>query len=170
MSQPDRFVPLAVIRHAHGVRGEVKIAPLSKDNADFLSLALQTAAGTPFTLAKTGTQPDYVICRIEGITDRNAAEALRGTQLGVMRSSLKEEASQTLFADELIGLRVEDEHGNTVGMVRDIVNYGASDIVVIDGENGSELMLPFSHHYFPTDAKDGMLRCMMPETIRGDVE
>lgn len=163
----DRFVPLAIIRHAHGVRGEVKVASLSNPPEAFLNHALHSAEGTKFKLTRTGTQPKYVICRIEGITDRTGAEAARGTTLGVMRSTLPEDADDVVFADELIGLRVINDASEEIGIIRDIVNYGASDIVVINTPTG-ELMLPFTHQFFPKDAENAALLCLLPEIIAGE--
>lgn len=160
----DRFVPLAVIRHAHGVRGEVKIAPLT--GTDIFSLPLHTEAGTPFRLTRTGIQKDLFLCRIEGIGDRNAAEALKGTQLGALRSQLPAEDDAT-YANDLIGLRVVNDAGDVLGTVRAIVNYGASDIVVMDTADG-ELMLPYSRPFFPSDPEGDTLLCLVPALVSGE--
>lgn len=162
----DRFVPLAVIRQAHGVRGEVKVTSLSTPPEAFLAHALHDASGTAFRLTRTGTQPDLFICRIEGITDRTPAEALKGTKLGVMRSVLGDMDDGTVFADELIGVTVINEQGQPIGTIHDIVNYGASDIAVIATDSG-EIMLPYAAQFFPHEVTDGTLLCLIPETVSG---
>lgn len=168
-ASPDKFVPLAIIRHAHGVRGEVKIASLTTPADSFFSYALHDEAGALFKLTRTGTQPDIFLCRIEGITDRTQAEALKGKKIGVMHSALSANDENALYAEDMIGVTVIDEKGSTIGTIRDITNYGASDIVVIDTEDG-ELMLPFAEQFFPQDAEDGTLLCLLPDMISGRPE
>lgn len=163
----DSFVPLAVIRHAHGVRGEVKIASLSSPADLIFTHALHDASGTPFPLTRTGTQPGLFICRIEGVGDRNQAEALKGTKLGVLRSALADGEENATFADELVGIRAVDEAGAEIGSIRAIVNYGASDIVVIATPEG-EIMLPYASQFFPDDISDGTLLCLLPDTVAGN--
>ncbi len=164
----DSFVPLAVIRHAHGVRGEVKIASLTETPVDFLSYALRDDAGRAYVLTRTGTQPGLFICRIEGVGDRNAAEALKGRQLGVSRSLLPAIDVSATYVHDLVGLRVIDSAGSSLGAVRDVVDYGAGDIVVIACEDGKELMLPYASQYFPADAVDGTLLCDVPDMVSGE--
>lgn len=166
---PDRFVPLATIRHAHGVRGEVKLSSLTTPPDSIFSYALHDEAGVPFKLTRTGTQPDIFLCRIEGITDRTQAEALKGRKIGVLRSALTEAEDDALFAEDLIGVAVINEQGKSIGTIREIANYGASDIVVIDTPDG-ELMLPFAEQFFPLDAENGTLLCILPDTVSGREE
>lgn len=163
------FVPLAVIRHAHGVRGEVKIASFTDPLEQLLTFALTDKGGTPYTLTRTGIQKGILLCRIEGVTDRNAAEALRGKELGITRDALPELPEHQTYVSDLIGMDVRDEAGELVGKVSDIVDYGASDIVVIDTAGG-ELMLPYAEQFFPGDAVDGVLTCRLPEILENDEE
>lgn len=148
------------------MRGEVKIASLTTPPDALFSYALHDEAGTSFTLTRTGTQPDIFLCRIAGITDRNQAEMLKGRKLGVMRSLLGPDDDEALYAEDMVGITVVDEQGNSIGTVRDITNYGASDIVVIDTAEG-ELLLPFARQFFPQDVENGTLLCLLPDTVSG---
>lgn len=163
------FAPLAVIRHAHGVRGEVKIASFTDPLEQLLTYALTDKNGKPYTLTRTGIQKGILLCRIEGVSDRNAAEALRGTELGVARDALPDLPEHQTYVSDLIGMEVRDEADALVGKVTDIVNYGASDIVVIDTASG-ELMLPYAEPFFPGEAVDGVLICRLPEIVENDEE
>lgn len=158
------FVAIAVIRQAHGVRGEVKVASYTDPAEDFLTYTLTDAEGIPFRLHKTGRQKELFLCRIEGVPDRNAAELLKGRELGVARDALPVLEGAQTYSSALIGLRIVDEAGAEVGTVSRVVNYGASDILVIEGPQG-ELMLPYAHQFFPGDPVDGVLSCRLPETV-----
>jgi 16S rRNA processing protein RimM len=163
LSEP-RFIATAAIRHAHGVKGEVKIFSLTTPPEDFVSESLCDSAGKPVILQITGRQPSCFICRIEGVNDRTQAEALKGTQLGFMRSASDENIDDETYASDLIGLVVVDENDRVIGTIRDIVNYGASDIAVIESESGN-LMIPYALAFFPEDPENGRIRCLIPETI-----
>jgi len=167
LAKPTDLVAVAVIRQAHGVRGEVKIASLTEPRAHFLTCPLTDAAGTAIKLTKTGIQKDWFLCRIEGIQDRNAAELLKGRELYAPRSTLPALEENQSYVSDLIGLTVLDEKGQTVGTLLDIVNYGATDIAVIDTSDG-ELMLPYTHQFFPEDAKQGAISCRLPEIMVGE--
>lgn len=145
----------------------MKVASFTDPAEEFLDFTLTDAAGTPFRLHKTGRQKDLFLCRIEGITDRNASELLKGRELGVSRDALPAAEDGKVYSSALVGLRVVDEAGVDVGTIRRVVNYGASDILVIEGAQG-ELMLPYAHQFFPADAVDGVLTCRLPETISGE--
>jgi 16S rRNA processing protein RimM len=159
-----RFIATASIRHAHGVKGEVKIVSLTTPPEDFAVEPLCDQDGKPVTITITGKQPTCFICRITGVTDRSQAEALKGTQLGFMRSASDERTEDEIYASDLIGLVVVDEHDRVIGTLQDIVNYGASDIAVIETESGN-LMIPYAHTFFPQDPENGRIHCRMPETI-----
>ena len=166
-SSNDSFVPLAIIRHPHGLRGEVKIASLASPPESIFAYALHDAEGTAFRLTRTGSQPDIFLCRIDGVTDRNQSEALKGKVLGVLRSALPVD-EDAVYVHDLVGASVVTSSGEVMGIVRDGVNYGATDIVVIDTVTGEELMLPYAAQFFPEPLKDGLLLCNPPELISGE--
>lgn len=166
-SSGDSFVPLAIIRHPHGLRGEVKIASLATPPDSIFAYALHDADGTVFRLTRTGSQPNIFLCRIDGITDRNQSEALKGKVLGVLRSALPVD-EDAVYVHDLVGASVVTSSGEAIGIVRDVVNYGAADIVIISTADNDELMLPYASQFFPEPLKDGLLLCHTPEVIEGE--
>jgi 16S rRNA processing protein RimM len=156
----DRFMKLARVGKAHGVRGEVKLHLLG--DADLRSLrALRDETGRTYPITIT-SQGDVLIAKL-GLADRNAAELLQGTVLGLTRAELPE--TDAVYASDLIGVRVCAD-GQQIGMIRAIENYGAGDIVVIETPEG-ELMLPYAAQFFPGEPEDGTLACILPEVIKG---
>src|SRR3546814_9356689 len=93
MSQ-DRAVTLAVIIGAHGVTGEVRLKLFSDDPARLKQYKVFAAAGRTLTLKNIGAGNNGAIARFAEITDRNTAEALRGTELCVPRSRSEEHTSE----------------------------------------------------------------------------
>jgi len=82
------------------------------------------------------------IARFAEITDRNAAEKLRGTELAVPRSSLPALADGEYYHADLIGLAAVSDAGEALGVVRYVQNFGAGDILEIQRPDGKNFMVP----------------------------
>jgi 16S rRNA processing protein RimM len=126
-------VVLGVITGPHGIRGEVKLKSFTADPKDI------TAYG-PVGLGDTGRnvrirslkpQGPLFIAALEGVADRNAAEALKGVELHVPRSALPPAGEDELYQSDLIGLPVFLMDGTALGEVVAIPNYGAGDLLEI---------------------------------------
>jgi 16S rRNA processing protein RimM len=143
----DRRVLIGVVVGAQGVRGQVRIksfAALPRDVAAYGPL--QDKAGRRrFEVKAEGFVRGAVIARIAGIADRDAAEALRGTELYVERGALPTPAEGEYYQADLIGLAAEDKAGATIGTVRGVEDYGAGPLLEIElaGENRTALV-PFT--------------------------
>jgi 16S rRNA processing protein RimM len=133
-------ITLAAITGAHGITGEVKLKCFTDDLSRFTTL---DAKGRTLTLKSVRVQPNGVVARFAEITDRNAAEALRGTQLTVDRAALPMPDADEVYHTDLIGLRVATPDGASVGRVVDVVNYGAGDLIEIEREAGKRFLAPY---------------------------
>jgi 16S rRNA processing protein RimM len=92
-----------------------------------------------------------VIAGLEGIGDRNAAEALKGLRLYVARAALPEADEDEFYHADLLGLKVVmAEGGAEVGTVRAIIPAGASEVLEIDRGPGEQtLLVPFTRAAVP---------------------
>jgi 16S rRNA processing protein RimM len=88
-------------------------------------------------------KPGTAIARFEGVTDRNVAESLRGLTLTVARTALPALDEGEYYVADYLGRSVVDETGATVGTVKSIENFGASDILDIALASGGTVMVPF---------------------------
>jgi 16S rRNA processing protein RimM len=136
----NRPVTLAVVIGAHGVTGEVRL----KVFADDLS-AYRAFNGGALTLKSVREGGNGAIARFAEIADRNAAEALRGTELTVPRSSLPPLGEGEYYHVDLIGLAVVTDAGAAVGTVVAVENFGAGDILEIERPDGGRFMVPVTH-------------------------
>jgi len=132
----DRPVTLAVVIGAHGVTGEVRLKVFAEDLA-----AYRTFNGGALTLKSVRDGSNGAIARFAGIADRNAAEALRGTELSVPRSALPPLGEGEYYHVDLIGLAVATDAGTPVGVVAAVENFGAGDILEIERPDGSRFMV-----------------------------
>ncbi len=165
-----RRILLGRIAGAHGVRGEVRIRSYTAEPASIVKYGpLADRPGTrEFKLALRGTvRGDELIAHIDGVEDRNAAEALRGTELYVDRDRLPpiDDASEYYEAD-LIGLTAVDRNGSTLGTVERVTDYGAGPVLEVRRPDGGELLLPFSDAAVPSvDLAAGRLVAVPPTEI-----
>ena len=142
----DRPVTLAVIIGAHGVTGEVRLKLFTEDLKPYPAL---DAAGRTLTLKSIRPGPNGAVARFTEIPDRNAAEALRGTELTVPRSALPPLAEGEYYHADLIGLPCLSTEGETLGTVVLIENFGAGDVIEIERPDGKRFMVPMRPEAVP---------------------
>ncbi|MBX9731162.1 MAG: ribosome maturation factor RimM [Sphingomonas sp.] len=133
----DRPVTLAVVIGAHGVAGEVRLKVFAEDLKPYKSFN-QGA----FTLKSARVGSNGTIARFAEIADRNAAEAMRGTELTVPRSSLPPLADGEYYHADILGLPVVTDTGDAVGVVVAIDNFGAGDVLEIERPDKKRFMVP----------------------------
>jgi 16S rRNA processing protein RimM len=161
-------VLVGVIAAAHGVRGLVRVKSFTAEPEGVASYGEVTdeRGHRRFRLTLQGQAKDGVIARIEGVADRDTAEALKGTKLFVPRDALPEIAADDEFYQaDLVGLRVETRDGRRLGRVKAVLNFGAGDMLEIEGEGGSQ-MLPFTKRVVPVvDLAGGRLVADPPDEV-----
>ncbi len=145
-------VCVAAVAGAHGVRGWVRLKTFTARPEDALAYGpLQDEAGTRvFRMRAKGLAKGLLIAAVEGIADRNAAAALRGTRLYVDRAALPPPEEEEFYHADLIGLAVEDTQGRPLGRVRALYDFGAGDVVEVAAPDGGLLVLPFTKAVVPT--------------------
>jgi 16S rRNA processing protein RimM len=142
-STRPRHLVAGVIVGAHGVRGEVKVAP-DTDNVDRFRSGrrILVEGDMERTVVSVRGGGGDLILRLEGIDHREAAASLRGRSLLVPIEDARDAAQGVLWAD-LVGLRVEDEAGRELGAVADVLRPGGgADVFVVRGSEGPDLLVP----------------------------
>ena len=128
---------LAVVIGAHGVQGEVRL----KVFADDLSIHTIFNDGA-LTLKSARAGNNGTIARFAEVTDRNTAEAMRGTELRVSRDTLPPLGEGEYYHADLLGLAVVSTDGTALGHVVAIDNFGAGDVIEIERDTGKRFMVP----------------------------
>lgn len=172
-----RNVVLGVVIGAHGLKGEVKVKTFTHLPEKLGAYgALSTADGRAFTVRELrGLKPDEAVVRFAEIGDRNAAEALKGTELFVSRDALPQAGADEFYHADLVGLRAEDGEGRVLGAVAAIHNFGAGDVIEIRRDDGDSVLLPFTREVVPViEIEAGRVIIAAPEEVeaetRGTVE
>ncbi|MBK5265085.1 MAG: 16S rRNA processing protein RimM [Alphaproteobacteria bacterium] len=145
----DRPVTLAAIIGAHGVMGEVRLKLFSESPESLKAHKSFDASGRTLTLKNIRPGQNGAIARFAEIADRNAAEALRGTQLTVPRSSLPPLGEGEYYYADLLGLPCVSTTGEELGTVAAVENFGAGDIIEIERPDGKRFMVPMRPEAVP---------------------
>lgn len=144
----DKPVTLAAITGAHGVTGEVRL----KLFGEGVAALKRFRAFNDSTLTLEKLKDDGkggAIARFAEVTDRTAAEKLRGTVLTVPRSSLPPLADGEYYHADLIGLAAVSTAGEDLGECIAVENYGAGDVLEIQRPNGKRFMVPMRAEAVP---------------------
>lgn len=141
----DDFVVIGKITGVFGVRGGLKVYSYTEPHANILNYS-------PWYFATAGAWVKHevrdghakgagVIAFLTDCTDRDAAAALVHTEVAVRRSQLPPAAAGEYYWSDLIGLRVVTVKGVVLGQVTQLLETGANDVLVVQGER--ERMIPY---------------------------
>ena len=146
MADGERIL-LGRIVAAHGIRGDVLVRTYTDAPEAIGSYGPLTAADGrgSWKLRVVRVTSKGVVARIAGISDRNAAEALAGTDLYVAREQLPAAEDGAFYHADLVGLAAVAPDGTEIGRIVGVHNFGAGDLieVALGGSRRTEL-LPFT--------------------------
>ncbi|MCK0150375.1 ribosome maturation factor RimM [Marivita sp. S6314] len=162
-------VCVGAIAGAFGVRGEVRLKSFTATPSDIAEYApLETEDGTQsFTIKITRQIKNGLAARLSGITNKEAADAMRGVQLFVPRERLPSLPDDEFYHADLIGLTVTDTGGTSLGKVLSIINNGSDDLLELSAPGQKQtVLLPFTKAVVPTvDLTQGRIVADPPEGL-----
>src|SRR5262249_48596859 len=128
---------LAVARivKAHGIRGELRVLPLAEGSRalDDVAEVVVAPLGGParsYRVRRCHPVDTGWVLELDGIADRDAAEALRGARIDVARGAL-ELAPGEFFVADLVGCQAVDLAGGALGQVAEVLSMPAQDVLVL---------------------------------------
>jgi 16S rRNA processing protein RimM len=164
----NSLVILGVIGAPHGVKGEVRVKSSTADPhaiGDYGPLYL--ADGRKLKVKSVRPGGEVVIVKLEGVNDRNAAEALKFQTLAVPRDKLPPpDEEDDFYHADLIGLSCETADGTLIGVVTAVHDFGAGDVLDIKVEGKPTLSLGFTKQNVPVvDIAGGRLVLHLPDVV-----
>ncbi|NOT72281.1 MAG: ribosome maturation factor RimM [Hyphomicrobium sp.] len=166
-----RRILLGQIGSAHGIRGDVMVRTYTADPASIAAYGPLTDkdGARPLTLSVVRVTDKGVVARIKGVSDRNAAELLRGRELYVLRAKLPDADEAEYYHADLIGLEAVTEDGHPFGRVIAVQNFGAGDLLEIRvGDSRDVEFIPFTNACVPdVDIAAGRLT-VVPPVLTGE--
>ena len=142
---------VAEIVAAQGLKGEVRLKSFTEDPNALLDYApLTTETGRVLKILGLRSLKNIHAARIEGISDRNQAEALIGLKLYVDRSALPAPEEDEFYHADLIGLGAVDMSGAALGEVIAVHNFGAGDLLEVRlAAESRTVYVPFTQRVVP---------------------
>ena len=142
-ARKDRVVCLGEITGAHGVQGWIKLHSYTEPRTnvfDYPVWRLEYAQKSWDVTVEAGQESGKrLLAKLAGIDDRDAAAALTGARIGVLRANLPPLEPGEYYWTDLEGLSVRSESGVDLGRVERMQATGANDVMVLEGER----MIPF---------------------------
>ena len=156
------YLMIGEVLRPQGVRGEMKVRPYAADPEMFLDWStLYLRQGEHYLPRKarcSRVHDGFVYLSLEGVTDRDSAEALRGTQLWIDRAHACQLPEDACYVCELIGCRAVDQDGAALGVLTDVLQYGSVDTYVCRTPRGN-MMAPALKRVFPqVDVENSIIR------------
>lgn len=141
----EELFPAGTVVGVHGLRGDVKVRPLSGetsalDKATVIYLARAGSAPLAYPVQRAARHKGNLLLRLEKITDLDAAQTLVGCEVLATRKDLGELPDDEYYWFELEGLRVSDRHRGELGAITEILTTPAHDIYVVRGPLGETLI------------------------------
>ena len=153
--EKQQYIEAGKIVNTHGVAGEVKIE-VWLDSPQFLRRFPRVFVnGVEKKLLSGRAQKSFLIAKLEGVDDVNAAMALKGRTITVDRNDVRLPRG-TFFVQDILGASVVDENGAEIGKLTDVLERPAHNIYVVQGEQ--EHLIPAVPAFIlKTDAEAGVI-------------
>jgi 16S rRNA processing protein RimM len=140
----EKLIIIGKIGAPHGVRGEVRIIPLTDFPDRFDDLKnVYLDEGTVLSIKSVKYNKQFIILKFSGIDNREALAPLNGKLIKVKRSDVPPLAEGEYYSFDIIGLDVFDESGENLGRIKEILKTGSNDVYVV-GKQGEakEILVP----------------------------
>lgn len=142
------MIEIAKIVKPQGIKGEVKALPSTNVVGVFDVLTECLVGNKVMQIEHISFRQGFLYVKFKDINTRNDAENLRNQIIKIEKSLLEEMKGEDEFlVDDLIGMLIYDEKGELVGQIVDILNYGASDIIILEKE-GHSYEVPYVEEVF----------------------
>lgn len=133
---------IGLITKPQGIKGEVRVSPLTDDAERFYALKEAFIDGVRYKVLRARVCDGFVVLALSGVADRNDAETLRGKFLYVDRENAVELKPGTYFIADVEGCKLKTETGEVLGTVTEIIS-AKTDIFTVKTVDGRIMRFPF---------------------------
>ncbi len=164
------IVPVGRIAGAYGVAGEVRVSSSTQPPENLVRyrpwLIRADGAWRDVKVLEVRGHGEGFVARLEGVADRDAAQRLSGSEIGVPRNVFPAlESSREYYWQDLIGLAVINDDGTPLGVVESLLETGAHDVLVI-ARGAHRTLVPFADPFLvEVDVPGGRIRVAWQEPV-----
>jgi len=143
-SHEPAFLVLGKLRRAHGVQGEIPLEIYTHLMELLLpdSLVYVGESHQPYTIETTRWKQDLLLLKFHDVNDRTLASTLTNELVFVKNCQLPPTEEGEYYFHQLIGLKVYEEGGPYLGVLKEILETGANNVYLIQDESGEEVLIP----------------------------
>ena len=145
----DKEIIIGKIVAPHGVRGDIRILPLTEKPELFLDLEyLLLEGGKKLTVKNARFQKRMILVTTKEVTSMNEAELLRDKNIYIKAEDLPELEEDEFYVADLVGIPVYDMEGNQIGTFKDSLSTGSNDVYIIAVPGAKDILVPALKEYF----------------------
>lgn len=139
-----KYFRVGKIVNTHGIKGEVRIIPLTDDITRFERLKqvfTDDDDHDALDIEYVKYHKNFVIIKFKGINSINEAEKYKNTYILVDRENFIKLPVGSYFIADIIGLHVIDINGEQLGIISDVISTGSNDVYIVKGD-ADEILIP----------------------------
>ena len=125
-------IVIGQIVRAVGIRGEIKVKPLTDDMLRYKKLKIVYVNGIPYQISSCRFDKAFVFLKLSGIDTRDQAESLTDDYLEIDRINSVDLSVDSYFIVDIVGCKFYLTDGTEIGTVTDVAQYGAADVFTIE--------------------------------------
>ena len=145
----DKEIIIGKIVAPHGVRGDIRILPLTEKPDLFLDLEyLLLEGGKKLTVKNARFQKRMILVTTKEVTSMNEAELLRDKNIYIKAEDLPELEDAEFYVSDLVGIPVYDLEGKQIGTFKDSLSTGSNDVYIIAVPGAKDILVPALKEYF----------------------
>lgn len=162
----DGFRAVGVIERPRGLKGELKALPLTDFPERFEPGARVFIAGLSRRVDRCNWQKGRVYLYLDGVSDRESAEALRGELIEVPEAERPQTEEPFWYVDEIEGLQVTTREGELLGSIREVLHTGANDVYVVERGDRRDVLVPaLTDVIVRVDLDEGTMTVDLPDGL-----
>ncbi|HEZ4935055.1 TPA: ribosome maturation factor RimM [Neisseria meningitidis] len=153
MTDTQNRVAMGYIKGVFGIKGWLKIAANTEYSDSLLGYPewhlVKDGKTVSVTLEAGKVVNSELQVKFEGINDRDLAFSLRGYTIEIPREAFAPTEENEYYWTDLVGMTVVNKDHTVLGKVSNLMETGANDVLMIDGEHG-QILIPFVSQYIET--------------------
>lgn len=167
----QEYFEIGKIVNTHGVKGELKVVPLTDDiyRYDELEWVYVRVGGKQkkYDIESVRYHKNNVLLKLKGVDDMSSAELIKGCFVEIPREFAIELPCDSYFISDLIGCNViVDDSEKNLGSVVDVIETGSNDVYVVRDTNGKQVLLPaIKEVVLDVDIKKGIIRVKLMDGL-----
>lgn len=162
----ENLIIIGKIGAPHGVRGDVRVLPLTDFPNRFDRLKkVFLSEDVSFEIEQVKYNNQFVILKFKGMDKREDVDLLKGKLLKVLRSEVPALAEGEYYNFDIIGLDVYEENDAYLGKITEILKTGSNDVYVVQNENGQHLIPALKKVVTSIDIAAGKMQVVLQEEM-----